>query len=216
MMLTAAKMTADSVLASIRAAFGPNEYPGDPFLQGSYEGIEPGEETGAFRDRCEWQTLDSSFLDAHASALSFFSEAGFRFFLPAYLVADVQGSLTTADPLFHLTNGFSDSSMVDRRGGRDFVRRWGGSTFINPRRYGAATAYDHWRFRLSVFTREEAAAIVGYLEWRRDAPSSIDNDRRIIDAALERFWRERAASAPTAAMLSEHLRSEQEYFAQLR
>jgi hypothetical protein len=67
-----------------------------------------------------------------------------------------------------------------------------------------------------VFTREEAAAIVRYLEWRRDAPSSIENDRRSIDAALERFWRERAASAPTAAMFSEHLRSEQEYLDHLR
>lgn len=49
-------------------------------------------------------------LDAHYSALSFFSEAAFRFFFPAYLIADLRGELRTADPLFHLTGGFSVTS----------------------------------------------------------------------------------------------------------
>jgi hypothetical protein len=35
-----------------------------------------------FFGREEWWTLEPEFLDAHHEALSFFSEAGFRFFLP--------------------------------------------------------------------------------------------------------------------------------------
>ena len=52
------------------------------------------------------------FLDAGYDALSFFSEGGFRYFLPAYLIADLEDRLQTADPVFHLTNGFSDK-VVD-------------------------------------------------------------------------------------------------------
>ena len=79
----------ESVVRMIRDAFGGNEYPGDPFLQGSFDGCEPFEEVGAFRGKADWISLEAEFLDAHADALSFFSQSGFRFFLPAYLVADL-------------------------------------------------------------------------------------------------------------------------------
>jgi hypothetical protein len=208
-------MNSETLITTIEQAFGHNEYPGDAFLIGSTEGTEPEDEVGPFRGHTDWRTLDPQFLDAHYSALSFFSEAGFRFFLPAYLVADVRGALETADPEFHLTHGFSESSIVDRRGEREFVRRWGGATLINPRRYGAATSFDHARYRLSIFTREEAGAIVEYLEWKRDAPTTLEHERLVIAHALARFWRERATSAPTAEMLLNHLREEREYLAAL-
>jgi hypothetical protein len=63
------------------------------------------------------------------------------------------------------------------------------------------TFYDHARWRLSVFTREEAAAIVAYLRTKRDAdPHQIEMDQ--FDAALGLFWLERAAS------LARHLEEE--------
>ena len=52
--------------------------------------------------------------------------------------------------------------------GRTFTRRSGRTQFVNPRRFGAMTFCDYARFRLSVFTREEAGAIVAYLEFKRD------------------------------------------------
>ena len=94
------------VIASVRQAFGSNEYPGDAYLVGSREGCEPEEEAGAFRGQSQWQSVPAEFLDQHAAALSFFSEAGLRFFLPAYLIADVCGELRIAEPVFHLTGGF--------------------------------------------------------------------------------------------------------------
>jgi hypothetical protein len=78
---------------------------------------------------------------------------------------------------------------------------------LNPRRYGAIVWRDHARFRLSVFSREEAAAIVSYLRWRADADRGGD-DRRRIAVALEEFWVERARHAPTSAQLEAQIAEE--------
>jgi hypothetical protein len=76
----------DALIAAIDGAFTA-EHPGNPFLQGSFEGCEPFDEVGAFVGQTDWRTLEPGFLDDHASALSFFSEAGLRCYLPACLVA---------------------------------------------------------------------------------------------------------------------------------
>ncbi|KRT74037.1 MAG: Uncharacterized protein XU12_C0005G0042 [Deltaproteobacteria bacterium CSP1-8] len=205
----------ESVVRMIRDAFGRNEYPGDPFLQGSFDGCEPFEEVGVFRGKADWISLEAEFLDAHADALSFFSQAGFRFFLPAYLVADLFDRLQTADPLFHLTHGFSDSSVEVPAKGRTFLRKLGKSVFVNPRRYGATTYHDYARYRLSSFPREEAAAIVNYLEYKREgASTAFEGDA--IEEALRSFWRERAQTAPSAESLARHLAEEAEYFDAIR
>jgi hypothetical protein len=200
------------VIEEIQRAFGGNAYPGKRFLQGSFEGCEPYDEVGPFESVEDWRSLEASFLDGHANALSFFSEAGFRYFLPAYLVADVRGQLQTADPLFHLTHGFSDWTTEIPAGDRTLQMRHGRSAFINPRRYGAMTSYDYARCRLSVFTREEANAIVAYLEFERDLDPDVI-DKTAIDAALTSFWLERARTAPPARSLEQHIAEQEEYLA---
>src|ERR671910_2162002 len=181
----------ETVIQKIEVAFAGNAFPGARFLQGSFEGCEPYDEVGPFEKLEDWRGIEARFLDGHASALSFFSEAGFRFFLPAYLISDLSGRLQTADPLFHLTHGFSDWTTEVPTGNRTLLMKHGRSAFINPRRYGAMTSHDYARYRLSVFTREEAGAIVAYLEFKRDTDLDII-DRTAIDAALESFWLERA------------------------
>jgi hypothetical protein len=99
-------------------------------------------------------------LDASYTALSFFSEGGFRYFLPAFLIADLEERLQTADPVVHLTNGFSDTVVTLPAGLSLYRKTIGNSAFVNPQRYGAMTWQDHVRRQLSVFTREEAGAIV--------------------------------------------------------
>jgi len=200
----------EDVIAAIRSAFGSNEYPGDGYLVGSSEGCEPEEEAGAFRKHHDWQNISSQFLDQHYVILSFFSEAGFRFFLPAFLIADLRNELKTADPLFHLVGGFSDTQVSMEVAGSTFVRRSGKSTLINPRRYGAMTQLDYERMRLSVFTREEAAALVEYLRWKREE-TSLPTEKASVDAALNLFWLERVASAPTAERLRQHLQDETDF-----
>jgi hypothetical protein len=179
----------DALVQAIRTGFAGSTYPGDAFLQGSFDGCEPYDEVGPFIGITDWTTLEPAFLDARYCALSFFSEGAFRFFIPAYLVADVRQQLATADPAFHLTHGLGDE---EQRGNR--------STLFNPRRYGAMTWYDYARYRLSVFAREEASSIQAYLAWKRDR-SEFPHERRAIDAALETFWRDRAANAPPVAAL---------------
>ncbi len=202
------------VINHIREAFANVEHPGDEFLQGSFDGCEPYEVVSPFKGRNDWQTVEAGFLDAHYDALSFFSEGGFRFFLPAYLIADLQDALQTADPVFHVTHGFSDASVEVPGRTRTVVRRFGKSTVVNPRRYGAMTSYDYVRCRLSVFTREEAQAIVAYLRYKRDAdPHMLDKDK--IDAAVNGYWLDRAANAPVADSLKHHVEEEANCIAEI-
>jgi hypothetical protein len=205
----------EAVIEKVQGAFAGNVHPGGHFLQGSFEGCEPYDEVGPFETVEDWRGIEAGFLDGHANALSFFSEAGFRYFLPAYLVADLRGGLQTADPLFHLTHGFSDWSTEVPAGDRTLVLRHGRSAFINPRRYGAMTSYDYARCRLSIFTREEANALVAYLEFKRDSDPDVI-DKTAIDAALTSFWLERARTAPPAASLEQHIAEQEEYLAALR
>lgn len=202
----------EAVIAAILDAFGSNEYPGDDYLQGSFEGCEPYEEIAAFKGKTDWKAIDAGFLDAHSAALNFFSEAGLRFYLPAYLVADIKDELKTADPIFVLTHGFSDITVEHRVKERVLLRKTGKTAFVNPRRYGGMTFYDYVCFRLSIFTREEAKAIVAYLLYKRDSdPYKIEIEQ--IDGALNEYWYQRAADAPLAESLIHHLREEDEYIA---
>ncbi len=197
----------EALIQRIHEAFAETEYPGDPFLLGSREGCEPYEEVSPFQGKDAWTCLNSEFLDAHYSALSFLSDGGFRFFLPAYLVADLKDELNTADPVFHLTHGFYESSVEVPTPSGVFTRKFGKSVFVNPRRYGAMTSYDHARYRLAVFTQEEAQAIVDYLSYKRDSdPHAIQKEQ--IDAALKLYWHKRAEDAPSAKALKQHLEEE--------
>jgi len=202
--------TKQRVIEHIRQAFRDTERPGDAFLQGSHEGCEPGESVAPFMGVTDWSQLDPTILDASYNALSFFSEGGFRYFLPAYLIADLKDRLQTADPVFHLTNGFSGKVVKLPAGQRIYEKTIGKSAFVNPRRYGAMTWYDYARYQLSVFTREEAGAIVAYLEYKRDAdPRGLNAEE--INAALDTFWRDRAANGPTHHAVRQQLTEEAEY-----
>jgi hypothetical protein len=205
----------NALLEKILTTFRDNEYPGDAFLRGSAEGCEPEDEVGPFRGRANWETIEPAFLDAHASGLTFFSEAGLRYFLPAYLMADVREELKSADPAMLLTLGFSDVETSLKVNGKDFSVRSGKSELLNPRRYGAATFYDYACYRLSVFTCEEAQAIVAYLEYKRDAYPQ-NPSRMHIETALSTYWLQRAANAPTAATLARHEKARKEFVAALQ
>jgi hypothetical protein len=203
------------VLVTIQDTFGNNDYPGDDFLLGSKEGCEPFEEVQPFIGQDDWTEISAQILDNHSGALNFFSEAGFRYFIPAYLVADLNGKLNTADPVFSLTHGFSNISVSHEINGKSYVRTAGKDAFINPKRYGGLTFEDYSRFRLSVFSREEAGAIVDYLDFKlEDDPGGINREQ--IRAALDAFWNERALSAPSSGQINDHLRAEEEYLAALQ
>jgi hypothetical protein len=72
------------------------------------------------------------------------------------------------------------------------------------------TWYDYARCQLSVFTREEAGAIVAYLEYKRDAdPHGLYAEE--INTALDSFWRDRATNGPMHHAVRQALKEEAEY-----
>lgn len=161
----------------IRDAFSAVEYPGDWCLAGSTEGKEPRLLAGEFAGKDDWRRLDASFLDeapgGFGTALSFFSDEAFRFYLPAYLVADVEGKLARADPVFHLTHGLDDASREER---------------INPRRYGERTWLDHAKHRFAVFDDAQRAAIAAYLRHKLATGTLVDFEAARVEQALDAYW----------------------------
>jgi hypothetical protein len=170
-----------AVIDAIREAFADVEYPGDWCLRGSNEGDEPYLLEEEFKGKTDWRTIEPAFLDrapaGYGSALSFFSDEAFRFYLPAYLIADLNGELERADVVFHLTHGLNHENRDER---------------VNPRRYGARTWFDAATYRFSCFNQKQASAIVGFLELKRKSKDAVEFEQRMIDDALESYWFARA------------------------
>lgn len=173
----------EQVKEQVRAAFAQVEPPPHWCLVNSREGQEPFLLEQEFAGKDRWQALDAAFLDqapgGFGSALSFFSDEAFHFYLPAYLIADLDDRLQRADPVFHLTHGLESGSAA---------------TAINPRRYGRRTWRDHALFKFAMFDAEECTAIAAYLEHKRAHGDLVDFLNRQIDEALEGYWRPRAQS----------------------
>jgi len=171
----------EAVKLQIRSAFASVEFPGDWCLRGSNEGNEPFLLEQEFKGKTDWQALDPAFIDGapdgYGSALCFFSDEAFRFYLPAYLIADVDGKLNTHDPVFYLTHGLTDEGRGER---------------VNPRRYGERTWFDVQGHKFAVFDRKQARAIMSYLELKRETE---EFQRDAIDQAIANYWSGRAAAS---------------------
>ncbi len=80
-------------------------------------------------EKGDWSSIPVADLDRCYSSLSFFDADGMRFHLPAYLVADLEGTLQTADVLFHLVyfmaqgaeSCFDTLSPAQREAVREFL-----------------------------------------------------------------------------------------------
>ena len=173
-------VNADSIAEledQIVAAFASVPAPPVWCLSGSREGEEPVLLESEFRDARDWRSLTPEFLDrapgGFASALSFFSDEAFRFYLPAYLLADLRGQLQRADVFFHLTHGL-DNLARDKP--------------VNPIRYGSRTWFDAMRHRFSIFDKAQREVIARYLE-HRERIADIEPERRAAREALDNYWR---------------------------
>jgi hypothetical protein len=171
-----------TVNAQIREAFSRGIYPGDWCLTNSREGTEPGLLEEEFKGKTDWRALDPSFIDrapdGFGTALNFFSDEAFRFYLPAYLLADLDGQLKQADVVFALIHGLDNESRGKR---------------INPQRYGERTWFEHARHKFAMFNAQEAKAIVSYLRYKSATDSVTDYEKGRINEALENYWAARAA-----------------------
>jgi hypothetical protein len=177
----------ETTKCAIRKAFAAVSYPGDWCLRDSCEGDEPYLLEEEFRGRQDWQTIDAEVLDnapdGYASALCFFSDEAFRFYLPAYSIADMDGKLQHVEPVFHLTRGLERASRNEK---------------INPLRYGERTWFDYACYRFSVFNTEQAQAIVAYLRYKLEI-EELPTSREEIENALQNYWLGRAKAETARA-----------------
>ena len=169
-------LTPEQVKSLVRQAFAETPYPGDDALVRS-QGDEPQEVEALFRGQVDWRRLTSAFVDragaASPSALSFFSPGAFRFYLPAYLLADLNGELQYTDPVFYLYHGLDEASR--------------GQTVQVPGA-GPQTWWQIQQEHFAGFTAGEVAAIVAYLRWKTDQPQLAEFERRSILEALQNYW----------------------------
>ena len=170
-------LTAEHIVAEIRAAFPAIRPPLSEPLNNSSQGSEPLSIVTDFHDKDDWTRLDATWIDeapdGWASALNFLSHEAVCFYLPAYLVADLHGRLERAEPSFQLTHGFDDLTRDERfQDGRTWT--------------------DYAKDRWARLTGPQVTAVVHYLEWRAaNDPLRLES---AVSEALDYYWRERAAS----------------------
>ena len=175
------------LVRQITAAFDAVSYPGDDNLTHSSYGEEPEALARDFKGKHDWQALGAEFLnqapEGWGSALSFFSADALRFYLPAYLLADIRGTLDTSDPAARLCMFVTPQSE-----GKRIAKMWGGDTMG-----------EHARRTFSGFDCDHVRAIVAYLWWRLDR----DGYDPTIEQALEHYWLGREADCREAPAGSE-------------
>ncbi len=162
-----------NLVEQIKVAFDETPYPGDDRLCGSDQGDEPAEYALEFRG-LSWKTLHPDFLARHYASLSFFTDEGFRYFLPAYLIADLmmpefEGAWSNANPIFHLTHGLVEDKFDESTNDLTDNFDW----------YEIATR------KFSHFNLIEKKAIVAYLQYASDQDEWY---REKINSALESYW----------------------------
>ncbi|MBD1913348.1 MULTISPECIES: DUF6714 family protein [unclassified Leptolyngbya] len=163
----------DALITKIKQAFANVNYPGDENLTHSTYGDEPAALVTEFCGKTDWQKLDAKFLDqapdGWGSALSFFSNDALRFYLPAYMIADIRGQLMCSDPSIRLC--LSLTPMVEKK---KIAKIWGGGT-MGERAREEFDRYD----------AQQVSAIVEYLWWKLESGDDYD---LVIEQAMENYW----------------------------
>jgi len=162
-----------SLISRIEQAFADVSYPGDEDLTDSTYGEEPAALVEAFRGKTDWRALSAEFLDqapdGWGTALSFFSGNALRFYLPAYMIADIRGQLSVSDPAIRLC-----ASLTPLGGMQKIAKFWGGGTMG-----------ERARAEFAVYDAEKVSVIVDYLWWKLE---SVGGHDEIIEQALENYW----------------------------
>lgn len=164
----------------IEQAFADVQYPGDNDLTDTSYGDESAALAIDFRGKTDWRQLDSTFLnqapDGWGTALSFFSDNALRFYLPAYLIADIRDDLDH-DPEVRLCSSLTPLGEQEK----------------NAKIWGDGTMGERARTCFAKFSGEQVSAIVAYLWWKRDFKGGND---MWIEQALENYWLQRDEVSP--------------------
>ena len=188
--------TIAALMQRVETAFASYPYPGDDRICSPQPGDEePAEYAMEFRG-AQWQRLNPGFLAQHYPSLSFFTHDAFRYFLPAYLVADLMAEQLqlwlSADPVFHLTHGLVRvKTMSDDQIARfieesqvadpeleltpEMLKPVGDAEFWHARALERFAGFDH----------AQRKAIVTYLQ---HMAAQDEYQRADIDSALKDYW----------------------------
>lgn len=171
-------MLIEDLIRKIEDAFVDVEYPGDNNLANSHYGDEPAALRMEFSGKDDWRCLESAFLDRAparlACSLAFFSAEAFRFYLPAYLIADIRGKLEWQDPSTRLCMSLTPQSDPIK-----IAKVWGGGTLG-----------EHARRDFELFNEAQVSAVVAYLWWKLET----HDYNPTIEQALEHYWLERESA----------------------
>ncbi len=100
-------------------------YPSDIECDGY--GDEPAEYALELRG-LDWRKIHPDLLSSCYSALSFFTDEGFRYYFPAFILSDLFEYESNADPILHLTNEctvsqrFLQFSTIERQATAEYLR----------------------------------------------------------------------------------------------
>lgn len=179
-------LLATDIAAKITAAFPAKRPPGLAIVQTDgprYHFDEYAQTESVFRDKDDWTSIDPAFLNdvAGSAALCFMSDAATRFYISAYMIADLEGALRAADPAFMLHHGFDDESATRVRAAVPLQ-----SEPIRPAIDFGAIARRKWE----PLTTAQVEAVTAYLEWIVERDGLVIADR--AEEALATYWRARA------------------------
>jgi hypothetical protein len=160
----------NELIQKISAAFSEVEYPGDDSLVDDSYGDEPDLVRNHFVGHNDWKNLTYEFLDFDG-ALSFLSDKAFRFYIPAFIIADIDEKLDYNDPTVRLCWSLTPQSENEK-----IAKIWGGGTMGER----ARKCFDE-------FPKEQVSAIVSYLNWRL----SHDEYNCVIEQAMSNYWLKR-------------------------
>lgn len=167
------------VRRAVVEAFTSIPRPGNWALSGTSEGPEGMRIQEEFSGLEDWQKADARFLLHHirCGSLNWLSHEAFRYFLPAFLVADLDGLLAEEgeEVALCLVEDFGS-------GRRDAP--------VNPLRFGARTWWNEGVYAYSTFHQTEASAILSYLRWRASISGPLV--RQLIMEAIDIYWEDRA------------------------
>lgn len=160
----------DKLIQKIVQAFSEVEFPGNDNLVAQSYGEEPDLVKNHFSGQGSWNKLTPDFLDFDG-ALSFFSDEAFRFYIPAFMIADINEKLEYNDPSVRLCWSLTPQSENEK-----IAKVWGGGT-VGER---AKECFED-------FTEAQVNAIISYLHWKL----LQDEDDLIIEQSLKNYWLKR-------------------------
>ena len=182
------------LVAQIESAFAHTLYPGDGRICDPRPGDEEVAEYALEFRGARWDRIHPEFLAYHDAAISFFTPEAFRYFLPAYLIADLRardiGIESNANPVFSLTYGIAKMPTLGDaqiEGMIAAMKQENPELEIDPsifRPMEDPGTYDRAIERFSTFSHPEREAIVAYLQHA----AQDQYERPQIEEALQSYW----------------------------